>query len=44
MHDITTGFWVPNTEDTNAGFKAGFGATINVINGAQECGFYSYKA
>jgi len=34
MHDIITGFWVPNAADTAAGFKAGFGATINVINGA----------
>jgi hypothetical protein len=33
MHDIITGFWVPNAADTSAGFKAGFGATINVING-----------
>jgi hypothetical protein len=41
MHDIITGFWVPNAADTSAGFKSGFGATINVINGVQECGFWN---
>jgi len=37
MHEIITGFWVPNAEETALGFKAGFGATINVINGKAEC-------
>jgi len=37
MHNIVAGFWQPNTYDTKAGFKLGFGATINVINGVEEC-------
>jgi len=37
MHDIITGFWQPNSVDTNYGFKPGFGATINVLNGDEEC-------
>jgi hypothetical protein len=37
MHDIVAGFWTPNTADTAAGFKRGFGATINILNGLEEC-------
>ena len=44
MHDIVTGFWKPNAQDTAAGFKIGFGATINIINGGLECGFVSQGA
>lgn len=44
MHDIATGFWVPNTQDTNAGFQSGFGATINVLNGNVECGSTNVNA
>jgi hypothetical protein len=43
MHDIVTGFWEPNSNDTAAGFKHGFGATINVINGGLECGAQSWN-
>jgi len=42
MHDIVTGFWQPNASDASAGFEAGFGATINVINGGLECGAQSW--
>ena len=39
MHDIMTGFYMPNEIDLASNFTAGFGATINVINGGLECGF-----
>ena len=39
MHDIMTGFYMPNEIDLTSNFTAGFGATINVINGGLECGF-----
>ena len=38
MHDIMTGFFVPNAKDLAAGIKGGFGSTTNVINGYSECG------
>jgi hypothetical protein len=38
VHDIVTGFWQPNNADVESGFKLGFGATINVLNGVGECG------
>jgi hypothetical protein len=44
MHDIVTGFWEPNEADGTAGFRLGFGATINVINGGLECGSWSSHA
>lgn len=38
-HDIMTGKWKPSAADIAAGRdKSRFGATINVVNGAQECG------
>lgn len=37
MHDVVTGYFTPNTHDTAAGITAGFGTTINIINGAKEC-------
>ena len=37
-HDIMTGGWVPTAADVAAGRVAGFGMTINVINGGLECG------
>ena len=44
MHDVATGFWTPNSVDKAAGFTAGFGTTINVINGAVECGAVNANA
>jgi len=38
MHDIMTGFFVPNDKDQAAGIKGSFGSTTNVINGYSECG------
>ena len=38
MHEVVTGFWVPNSYDLQAGISQGFGATINIINGGIECG------
>ena len=37
-HDIMTGKWQPTDHDTQQGRMAGFGATVNVINGGVECG------
>ena len=37
MHEVVTGYFTPNTYDTAKGIIAGFGATINIINGAKEC-------
>lgn len=42
IHEIITGFWVPNTLDKAAGFSRGFGTTINVINGGSECGLINH--
>ncbi len=36
-HAVMVGKWVPAQEDINEGRKPGFGATINIINGALEC-------
>lgn len=38
MHDIVTGYYVPNAAETAVNIVAGFGATTNIINGEQECG------
>lgn len=38
-HDIMTGTWKPTENDIAKGRVAGFGATVNVINGGVECGF-----
>ena len=37
MHEITTGFYVPNEYDVGEGIKADFGATTNVISNGSEC-------
>lgn len=37
MHDIVVGHWDANSLDLAAGITTGFGATVNVINGAMEC-------
>ena len=38
MHDVMTGFFVPNAADVAGKFAANFGTTINIINGGFECG------
>jgi hypothetical protein len=38
MHDVVSGFFLPNAVDEAAGIKGGFGSTINIINGGIECG------
>ena len=38
MHEVATGFFQPNSVDTNAGIGCTFGATTNIINGGIECG------
>ncbi|OEU68777.1 MAG: hypothetical protein BA863_06550 [Desulfovibrio sp. S3730MH75] len=37
MHEMLTGGWVPNEKDKAANITAGFGASINIINGGIEC-------
>ncbi len=37
-HDIMIKKWVPTSDDVQKGRLAGFGATVNVINGGIECG------
>ena len=36
-HDVMVGKWVPTSADTAAGRVAGFGMTVNIINGGLEC-------
>ncbi|MGN6638185.1 MAG: chitinase [Mucilaginibacter sp.] len=37
-HDVMIGKWQPNANDKAKNRKPGFGMTINIINGAVECG------
>lgn len=37
-HDVMIGNWTPSSSDTAAGRAAGFGETIDIINGGIECG------
>ncbi|SFH95123.1 chitinase [Halpernia frigidisoli] len=37
-HEIMTGKWTPSDNDILNGRLAGFGSTVNVINGGIECG------
>ena len=37
-HDVMVGNWQPGPADVDAGRVAGFGLTINIINGGLECG------
>ena len=37
-HDVMTGKWQPKADDKVKNRKPGFGMTINIINGAVECG------
>ena len=37
-HDVMTGGYTPTAADLTAGRVAGFGLTINIINGGLECG------
>ncbi len=36
-HDVITGKWKPTAAELQKGYKAGFGLTINIVNGALEC-------
>ena len=44
MHDVMTGFFVPNAIDIAANVGAKFGTTTNIINGGLECGGWNEKA
>ena len=37
-HDVMVNNWTPNTDDISKNRKSGFGMTINIINGKNECG------
>lgn len=37
MHEIMSGFFVPNAGDLNAGFKGGFGSTTFIASGGDDC-------
>ena len=37
-HDVMAGNWQPNSFDQGKNRKAGFGMTVNIINGGLECG------
>lgn len=37
MHEIMTGFYVPNQYDTDLGITADFAATTNVISDGADC-------
>ncbi len=37
-HAVMVGQWTPTSSDINAGRQPGFGMTVNIINGAIECG------
>jgi basic endochitinase B len=37
-HDVISGKWIPDEKDREKGRTAGFGATVNIINGGVECG------
>lgn len=36
-HDVVCGKWIPSEQDRQQGRKPGFGMTINIINGGEEC-------
>ena len=36
-HDVICGKWQPGEEDLKLGRRRGFGMTINIINGGEEC-------
>jgi len=36
-HDVMVGNWTPNDDDISKNRKPGFGMTINIINGKNEC-------
>jgi hypothetical protein len=42
MHDIVTGYFIPNDLDIAAGIKGGFGSTTNALS--TECGYVSAMA
>ncbi|HYF05772.1 MAG TPA: chitinase, partial [Patescibacteria group bacterium] len=37
IHEVAIDIWVPNSNDLAVGNVAGFGSTINIINGGLEC-------
>ena len=36
-HDVICGKWTPSSQDVQLGRRPGFGMTIDIINGGQEC-------
>ena len=41
MHDVVVGNFEANEIDVKGNIEAGFGTTINIINGGIECGHNS---
>lgn len=37
-HEVMSGKWIPNQQDSLMGRKPGFGAVMNIVNGGLECG------
>nr|ACC68684.1 chitinase [Crocus sativus] len=37
-HDVMSGMWMPTITDVSQGRLPGFGLTINIMNGREECG------
>jgi hypothetical protein len=44
IHEVLVGEWKPTKADIKAGRKPGFGVTIDIINGAVECGTVTPQA
>ncbi|CAK9213594.1 unnamed protein product [Sphagnum jensenii] len=44
IHEVLVGEWKPTKADIEAGRKPGFGVTIDIINGAIECGTVTPQA
>jgi chitinase len=44
IHEVLVGEWKPTEADIEASRKPGFGVTIDIINGAIECGTVTPQA
>ena len=38
IHDVVTGYFIPNAYEESINIDGGFGTTTNIINGGLECG------
>jgi len=44
MHEIMTGFYSPNSADTSAGFRGGFGSTTFIASDGADCAWSESQA